>query len=106
MSERVRCQELELHGLLPPHRIPQDQMGHSSIQVTFDTYGHLFPQSKQESVNKLDATLSAALSSKSLGSEKGSSAGPNRPAKNELLESLLEKGGSGAPNRVSKQQLN
>ena len=34
----------------------QDQMGHSSIQVTFDTYGHLFPQSKQESVKKLDAT--------------------------------------------------
>jgi hypothetical protein len=64
----------------------QDQMGHSSIQVTFDTYGHLFPQSKQESVSKLAATLSAALSSKSLGSEKGCGAGPKRPAKDELLE--------------------
>jgi len=84
----------------------QDQMGHSSIQVTFDTYGHLFPQSKQESVNKLDATLSAALSGKSLGSEKGSGAGPNRPAKNELLEALLEKGGSEASDRVPKQRLN
>ena len=84
----------------------QDQMGHSSIQVTFDTYGHLFPQSKQESVNKLDATLSAALSSKSLGSEKGCGAGPNRPAKNQLLEALLEKPGSEASDRVPKQRLN
>ena len=25
-----------------------DQMGHSSIQVTFDTYSHLFPQAKPE----------------------------------------------------------
>jgi integrase len=50
----------------------QDQMGHSSIQVTFDTYGHLFPQAKQESVRKLDTTLTAALSSKSFGSQKGS----------------------------------
>ena len=84
----------------------QDQMGHSSIQVTFDTYGHLFPQSKQESVNKLDATLSAALSSKSLGFEKGCGVGPKRPAKNELLETLLEKGSPDAPGRVPKQRLN
>ena len=84
----------------------QDQMGHSSIQVTFDTYGHLFPQSKQESVNKLDATLSAALSSKSLGSEKGSRVGAKGLPQNELLETLLEKGGSEASDRVSKQRLN
>ena len=81
-------------------------MGHSSIQVTFDTYGHLFPQSKKESVNKLDAALSAALSSKSLGSEKGRGAGPTRPAKNELLEALLGNGGSEASDRVPKRRLN
>ena len=26
-----------------------DQIGHSSIQVTFDTYGHLFPNSRRNS---------------------------------------------------------
>lgn len=28
---------------LPPKSV-QERMGHSSIQVTFDTYGHLFPR--------------------------------------------------------------
>jgi integrase len=72
----------------------QDQMGHSSIQVTFDTYGHLFPQAKQESVRKLDATLAAALSSKPLGCRPNDLLeGTERKSdsKNELLESLLEK---------------
>ena len=32
----------------------QEQAGHSSIQVTMDTYGHLFPSQNQEWVNKLD----------------------------------------------------
>ncbi len=35
-----------------------DQMGHSSIQVTFDTYGHLFPQSRREAASKLQAAMS------------------------------------------------
>jgi hypothetical protein len=30
-----------------------DQMGHSSIQVTFDTYGHLFPNSREAAAKKL-----------------------------------------------------
>lgn len=34
-----------------------DQMGHSSIQVTFDTYGHLFPQSRREAAQKLQAAM-------------------------------------------------
>jgi len=29
-----------------------DQLGHSSIQVTFDTYGHLFPQGEGRSLSK------------------------------------------------------
>jgi hypothetical protein len=71
----------------------QDQMGHSSIQVTFDTYGHLFPQSKRDAADKLDAALSAAFSNKTLGPK------PNdlletrlvkRPRQNEVLETLLE----------------
>ena len=81
-------------------------MGHSSIQVTFDTYGHLFPQLKQEAVTKLDATLSAALSSKSLGSEKDSRVGPKRPFKDELLENVLEKGSSEALEDGLKQRPN
>jgi integrase len=36
-----------------------DQMGHSSIQVTFDTYGHLFPQAKQEASSKLEEAMFA-----------------------------------------------
>jgi len=33
-----------------------DQMGHSSIQVTFDTYGHLFPNSR-ETAKKLQQAM-------------------------------------------------
>jgi integrase len=36
-----------------------DQMGHSSIKVTFDTYGHLFPQAKQEASSKLEEAMFA-----------------------------------------------
>jgi integrase len=34
-----------------------DQLGHSSIQVTFDTYGHLFPRTKEEASAKLEETI-------------------------------------------------
>jgi integrase len=34
-----------------------DQMGHSSIQVTFDTYGHLFPNSREEAAKKLQQAM-------------------------------------------------
>ena len=37
-------------------------LGHSSIQVTFDKYGHLFPGSEDEAAGMLDAYLSAASS--------------------------------------------
>ena len=36
-----------------------DQMGHSSIKVTFDTYGHLFPRAKKEASSKLEETMFA-----------------------------------------------
>lgn len=32
----------------------KEQMGHSSIRVTVDTYGHLIPGSNRQAVNKLD----------------------------------------------------
>lgn len=31
-------------GLELPAKVVQERLGHSSIQVTFDTYGHLFPR--------------------------------------------------------------
>ncbi len=36
-----------------------DQMGHSSIQITFDTYGHLFPQAREEAAKKLQKAMFA-----------------------------------------------
>jgi integrase len=34
-----------------------DQLGHASIQITFDTYGHLFPQSRAEASKKLEKRM-------------------------------------------------
>ena len=49
-----------------------DQMGHSSIQVTFDTYGHLFPQAKQEAARRLQSSMFAGRQDESPGSVIGS----------------------------------
>jgi len=35
----------------------QKQMRHASIQITFDRYGHLFPDTNREAVRRLDETL-------------------------------------------------
>jgi integrase len=34
-----------------------DQMGHSGIQVTFDIYGHLFPQGRREAADKYQQAM-------------------------------------------------
>jgi len=34
-----------------------DQLGHATIQITFDTYGHLFPQSRKEAAAKLQDAM-------------------------------------------------
>jgi integrase len=34
-----------------------DQLGHSSIQVTFDTYGHLFPKAREEASDRLQKVI-------------------------------------------------
>lgn len=36
-------------------------MGHSKIQTTFDTYGHLFPGSHDEVRERMDAYLGAVV---------------------------------------------
>jgi integrase len=35
----------------------QDQVGHASITTTFDTYGHLMPQAKQQATRKLERSI-------------------------------------------------
>jgi hypothetical protein len=32
----------------------RDQLGHSSIRITVDTYGHLIPSANQAAVDRLD----------------------------------------------------
>jgi integrase len=39
----------------------QEFMGHSKIQTTFDTYGHLLPGSRDEVRERMDAYLAADL---------------------------------------------
>jgi hypothetical protein len=41
-------------------------MGHSKIQTTFDTYGHLFPGSRDEVRERMDAHLENAGSTAGL----------------------------------------
>jgi integrase len=38
----------------------QEYMGHSKIQTTFDVYGHLFPGSRDEVRERMDAYLATA----------------------------------------------
>jgi len=38
----------------------RDQMGHSSIKVTFDTYGHLFPGRGKEASSKYEKAMQDA----------------------------------------------
>ena len=35
----------------------QDQVGHASITATFDTYGHLMPQAKQQATKRLERSI-------------------------------------------------
>ena len=42
----------------------KDQLGHSSIQITVDTYGHLIPSSNRIAVDKLDDMASGELPAK------------------------------------------
>jgi len=39
----------------------KEQMGHSSISITVDVYGHLIPGSNRDAVNRLDTTIASTL---------------------------------------------
>ena len=45
----------------------QRQMRHASIQMTFDRYGHLFPDANREAARRLDATLFGSGRDKAFG---------------------------------------
>lgn len=42
----------------------KEQLGHSSIQMTVDIYGHLIPSSNRGAVNRLDTPQQSATSPK------------------------------------------
>lgn len=62
--ERVRFHDLRhtyaalLIALNAPPKAIQSWMGHSSISVTLDVYGHLFPFAEDEVASRLDALMS------------------------------------------------
>ncbi len=39
----------------------KDQMGHSSIQITVDQYGHLIPGGNKQAVDRLDSVVEEGL---------------------------------------------
>ena len=45
----------------------RDQMGHSSIDVTVDIYGHLIPGANISFVDRLDSLTSATIRNKEVG---------------------------------------
>ena len=53
---RHTCASLLIHQRESPKYI-QKQMRHASIEITFDRYGHLFPDVNREAARRLDATL-------------------------------------------------
>jgi hypothetical protein len=64
-----------------------EQMGHSSIEVTFDTYGHLFPRAKQEASTKLEEAMFARR-------------------KDPSVETLVEKPPKQAPAKSGRRRAN
>lgn len=53
---RHTCASLLINQGESPKYI-QKQLRHASIQMTFDRYGHLFPDTNREAVRRLDAAL-------------------------------------------------
>ena len=48
----------------------QHQMGHSSIKITYDTYGHLMKDVNKEAVNKLGSAIFGVDGSKTVAENK------------------------------------
>jgi integrase len=56
--------QLIAQGESPAH--VRDQLGHSSIKVTFDTYGHLFPGAGREAAARFDNSMKIARAKASI----------------------------------------
>ena len=70
----------------------RDQMGHSSIQVTADVYGHLLPGANVACIDKLDAQTTPQPSA--------TQAQPAESDVPEEVRQLLENIGAGGENRT------
>ncbi len=58
----------------------KDQMGHHSIQITVDTYGHLIPGANRQAVNRLAAMVENPQPIRNQEEKRGQAESPN-PAK-------------------------
>lgn len=55
----------------------RDQMGHSSIQVTVDLYGHLVPGSNKRAVDRLDEPMEKPKTERKSATIRNQEAGKN-----------------------------
>jgi hypothetical protein len=81
----------------------KDQMGHSSIQVTVDIYGHLIPGASLSFVDRLDDVLPEAAET-----SPQQSARPAQPGKMELppdLVQVIEEIGGGGWTRTNDLRI-
>ncbi len=51
------------------------QLGHASVQITLDRYGHLFPDGKRTAASRLEAQLAAAVPSSGYPAERAGAPG-------------------------------
>lgn len=73
----------------------RDQLGHHSIQITVDTYGHLVPGGNRAAVDRLDAV--APATSRSQGATKE----PSGERESEEKPVSIDKGNGGAWTRTT-----
>jgi integrase len=55
----------------------KDQMGHHSIQITVDTYGHLIPEANRQAVNRLAAMVENPQAIRNQEQKRGQAESPN-----------------------------
>jgi len=73
----------------------QVRMGHASVQITLDRYGHLFPELDRQVAEGLDRTFRAAL----LVIDGGRSDGPRDTARTQMTRERHKIGASGGHSR-------
>jgi hypothetical protein len=66
-----------------------EQMGHASINITMDRYGHLFPSTKRQAPARLEAQLAAAREQANAG-DHPASIQQNEPEQGETRSNTVE----------------